>query len=80
MRNPLRPLFPYLAKYKKGYVVGFTTLIITQLVGVTIPLVIKEVFDALTSGLTSQSLAFLALLLLGIALTKAVFSSGCAGS
>ena len=53
--------------------VGFATLIITQLVGVTIPLVIKEVFDALTSGVTSQRLAFLALLLLGIALAKAVF-------
>ena len=73
MRNPLRPLFPYLAKYKKAYVVGFATLIITQLVGVTIPLVIKEVFDALTSGVTSQRLAFLALLLMGIALAKAVF-------
>jgi ATP-binding cassette subfamily B multidrug efflux pump len=73
MRNPLRPLFPYLAKYKRGYVVGFAALILTQLVGVTIPLVIKEVFDALTSGITSQRLAFLALLLLGIALTKAVF-------
>ncbi len=53
--------------------VGFAALIITQLVGVTIPLVIKEAFDALTRGVTSQRLAFLALLLLGIALTKAFF-------
>lgn len=73
MRNPLRPLFPYLARYKKGYIVGFSALIITQVVGVTIPLVIKDTFDALTSGVTSQKLAYFALLLLGIALTKAVF-------
>ena len=73
MRNPLRPLFPYLTKYKKRYVVGFLALIITQVVGVTIPLVIKEVFDALTGSVTSQRLAFLAFLLLGIALVKAVF-------
>ena len=73
MRNPLRPLFPYLAKYKKGYVVGFAALIVTQVVGVTIPLVIKETFDALTRSATLQKLAFFALLLLGIALTKAVF-------
>jgi ATP-binding cassette, subfamily B, multidrug efflux pump len=73
MRNPLRPLFPYLAKYKKGYVIGFSALIITQVVGVTIPLVIKETFDSLTHGVTSQRLAFFAFLLLGIALAKAVF-------
>ena len=73
MRNPLRPLFPYLAKYKKGYVFGFAALILTQVVGVTIPLVIKETFDALIAGVTVKKLAFFALLLLGIALTKAVF-------
>ncbi|HVB28963.1 MAG TPA: ABC transporter ATP-binding protein [Terriglobia bacterium] len=73
MRNPLRPLFPYLAKYKKRYAIGFTALVITQVVGVTIPLVIKETFDALTHGVTSQKLAFFACLLLGIALVKAVF-------
>jgi ATP-binding cassette, subfamily B, multidrug efflux pump len=73
MRNPLRPLLPYLAKYKKGYVIGFSALIITQVVGVTIPLVIKETFDALTRGVRPRELAFLAILLLAIALTKAIF-------
>jgi ATP-binding cassette, subfamily B, multidrug efflux pump len=73
MRNPLRPLFPYLARYKKGYVIGFIALILTQVVGVTIPLVIKDTFDALTQGVTEQKLAFFALLLLGIALAKAIF-------
>lgn len=73
MRNPLRPLLPYLAKYKKGYVIGFTALILTQAVGVTVPLVIKDTFDALTQGVTSQKLAFFAILLLCIALAKAVF-------
>ena len=73
MRNPLRPLFPYLARYKKGYLIGFTALILTQVVGVTIPLVIKDTFDALTRGVATQKLAFFALLLLGIALAKAIF-------
>ncbi|MEJ2009471.1 MAG: ABC transporter ATP-binding protein [Acidobacteriota bacterium] len=73
MRNPLRPLFPYLAKYKKRYVIGFTALIITQVVGVTIPLVIKDTFDALTREVTSQKLLFFAGLILGIALVKAIF-------
>ena len=73
MQNPLRPLFPYLAKYKKRYVVGFATLIITQVVGVTVPLVIKEVFDALTGNVTLHRLAVLSALLLGIAAAKAIF-------
>ncbi|HEV2246572.1 MAG TPA: ABC transporter transmembrane domain-containing protein, partial [Terriglobia bacterium] len=73
MRNPLRPLLPYLAKYKKSYVIGFTALILTQVVGVTVPLVIKDTFDALTQGVTPQKLAFFAILLLLIALAKAVF-------
>ena len=73
MRNPLRPLLPYLAKYKKSYAIGFTALILTQVVGVMVPLVIKDVFDALTTGVTARKLAFFAILLLGIALSKAVF-------
>ena len=73
MRNPLRPLLPYLTKYKKSYVIGFTALILTQVVGVMVPLVIKDTFDALTQGVTSQKLAFFAILLLVIALAKAVF-------
>ena len=64
---------PYLAKYKKRYVIGFSALIITQVVGVTIPLVIKDTFDALMRGVTSQKLLFFAGLLLGIALVKAIF-------
>jgi len=73
MQNPLRPLFPYLAKYKKRYVVGFSALIITQVVGVMVPLVIKDTIDALMHGVTLQKLAFFAGLLLGIALLKAIF-------
>jgi ATP-binding cassette, subfamily B, multidrug efflux pump len=73
MRNPLRPLLPYLAKYKKSYVIGFAALILTQVVGVMVPLVIKDVFDALTTGVTARKLAFFAILLLGIALAKAIF-------
>jgi ATP-binding cassette, subfamily B, multidrug efflux pump len=73
MRNPLRPLYPYLTKYKKRYVVGFSALIITQVVGVTVPLIIKDAIDGLTRGITSQKLLFFAGLLLGVALTKAVF-------
>jgi ATP-binding cassette, subfamily B, multidrug efflux pump len=73
MRNPLRPLYPYLTRYKKRYVIGFSALVITQVVGVTVPLIIKDAIDALTHGVTSQALLFFAGLLLGVSLLKAIF-------
>jgi len=73
MRNPLRPLYPYLTKYKKRYAIGFSALIITQGVGVTVPLIIKDAIDGLTRGIASQKLLFFAGLLLGVALIKAIF-------
>ena len=73
MRNPLRPLYPYLTKYKKRYAIGFCALIITQVVGVTVPLIIKDAIDGLTHRVSLQAVLFFAGLLLGVALIKAVF-------
>src|SRR5256885_15472754 len=47
MLRRLRPLRPYLARYRKRYVVGFVALLVTQAVGVTVPLIIKAGIDAL---------------------------------
>src|SRR2546422_310069 len=88
MLRRLRPLRPYLARYRKRYVVGFVALLVTQAVGVTVPLIIKAGIDALASidargpllvqaassgGAIRHQLLVLAFLLLGVALTKAVF-------
>ncbi|HUZ46515.1 MAG TPA: ABC transporter ATP-binding protein [Terriglobia bacterium] len=73
MQNPFRPLYPYLTKYKKRYAIGFSALLITQVVGVTVPLIIKDAIDGLTHRVSLQALLFFAGLLLGVALTKAVF-------
>ncbi len=73
MRNPLRPLYPYLGKYKKRYAIGFAALVITQVVGVTVPLIIKDAIDALTHRVALQTILIFAGLLLGVALVKAIF-------
>ncbi|HEV2495437.1 MAG TPA: ABC transporter ATP-binding protein [Terriglobia bacterium] len=88
MLRRLKPLKPYLARYTRRYVTGFLTLIITQAVGVTVPLIIKAGIDTLTmvdtqghlrfhpglaNAVTSNRLLMLAGLLLGVALVKAVF-------
>ena len=73
MLHRLRPLKPYLARYKKSFVVGFITLLITQMVGITIPLIIRSGIDGLSIGVTHSRLLFLGGLLVGAALIKAFF-------
>ncbi|MHB8656019.1 MAG: ABC transporter ATP-binding protein [Terriglobia bacterium] len=73
MLSRLRPLKRYLARYKKRYVVGFITLLITQTVGITIPLIIKSGIDGLSISVTHGRLLFFGGLLVGAALTKAFF-------
>jgi len=73
MLRRLRPLKPYLARYRNRYVVGFAALIITQAVGVTIPLIIKAGIDGITRGTALHKLFSYAALLVGVALVKAIF-------
>ena len=73
MLNRFRPLRPYLARYKKRFALGFAALLVGQLVGVTLPLIIKAGIDALTNNRVSSRLLFYAGILVGVALAKAVF-------
>lgn len=73
MLRRLSSLQPYLARYKKRYLIGFIALLITQAVGVTLPLIMKAAIDSLSLGFTRHKLLLYAGLLLGVALTKAVF-------
>ena len=73
MLKRLRPLKPYLARYKRRYAVGLVCLVIVQGVGIVPPLIIKAAIDAISAGLSSRKLLFYAALLLGIALAKAFF-------
>jgi len=73
MLRRLRPLKPYLARYRNRYLAGFATLIVTQAVGVTVPLIIKAGIDGITSGTLAHKLLSYAALLVGVALVKAIF-------
>jgi len=73
MLKRLRPLKPYLARYKKRYAVGMVCLLIVQAAGIAPPLIIKAAIDAISAGAHSRRLPFYAVLLLGIALGKAFF-------
>ncbi len=69
----LRPLLPYLKKYRRGYVVGTVCVFLTNGVWSLFPQVIQRAVDALKQGITSRTLLIYSLLLIAIALTKGVF-------
>ena len=73
MLKRLRPLKPYLARYKRRYAVGLVCLLIVQAVGIAPPLIIKAAIDSIYAGVQSGRLLFYAAILLGIALGKAFF-------
>jgi len=73
MLHRLRPLLPYLARYKMRYVAGFVALLIAQSAGASLPLILKKGIDILAQGINHNQLLFYSGLLLALALTKAFF-------
>ncbi len=73
MLRRLRPIYPYLGRYKQRYVLGFAALLMTQAFRVTLPVIIKRAIDSLSLAVTRDRLLVYAGLLLGIALGQAIF-------
>ena len=69
----LRPLLPYLKRYRWGYVSGTACVFLTNGIWILFPLVIGRAADDLHEGVTRHKLLVYAALLLAIALTKGIF-------
>src|SRR5579862_5637828 len=69
----LRPLFPYLKKYRRSYLIGTLCVLLHNGIWILFPLVIRRAIDDLHIGVTRQKLLTFALLLLAIALAKGIF-------
>src|SRR5512142_65575 len=69
----LRPLLPYLKKYRGGYAVGTICVLLTNGIWVLFPQVIQRAFDHLNRHGPVRKLGIYALLLVAIALGKGVF-------
>jgi len=69
----LRPLLPYLKRYRWGYGAGTLFVFLTQGIWILFPLVLGRAADDLHSGVTRHKLLLYAGLLLAIALTKGIF-------
>jgi ATP-binding cassette subfamily B multidrug efflux pump len=70
----LRPLYPYLKKYRRGFMVGSLCVLLLNGIAVQFPQVIQRAVDYLNDGGRSvRRLEFYALLLVLIALSKGIF-------
>jgi ATP-binding cassette, subfamily B, multidrug efflux pump len=69
----LRPLFPYLKKYRGRYIAGSVCVFLTNGIWILFPQVIRRAIDDLHLGVTRQKLLTYALLLLAVAGAKGIF-------
>jgi ATP-binding cassette subfamily B multidrug efflux pump len=75
-RNPVgwvRFLWPYLRRYRKGFVLGFAALALKSGLGATVPLAMRAGIDALIGGRGLRAVFGFAALMLGLALVKGLF-------
>ncbi|HEX4022992.1 MAG TPA: ABC transporter ATP-binding protein [Acidobacteriaceae bacterium] len=73
MLQQLRPLFPYMRRYRRGYIAGAVCVVASNALWILFPQVIRRAFDDLTHHLTRESILIDALLLIGLAISKGVF-------
>ena len=69
----LRPLFPYLKKYRGSYFVGTICVFINNGVWILFPLVLRHAVDGLKAGVTREKLLTYSLQLMGVAAIKGIF-------
>jgi len=69
----LRPLLPYLKKYRWGYVWGTICVFCNNGVWIFFPQVIRRAIDDLHLGVTRHKLFTYALLLMAVAGVKSIF-------
>src|SRR5216684_474694 len=70
----LRPLFPYLKKYRRSFIVGMICVFCNNGVWILFPLVLKRAIDDLQQhGVTQHKLLTYSLELMGVAAIKGIF-------
>jgi ATP-binding cassette subfamily B multidrug efflux pump len=73
MLKSLRPLYPYLKKYRAGFFIGTLCVLVNNGVWILLPQVIRRAVDDLNLGVTRQKLFTYAMLVLAIAGVKGIF-------
>jgi ATP-binding cassette, subfamily B, multidrug efflux pump len=69
----LRPLLPYLKRYRWGFVIGALCVLLTNGIWILFPQVIGDAADDLNQGVTRHKLLIYSGLLLAVAVSKGIF-------
>jgi ATP-binding cassette, subfamily B, multidrug efflux pump len=69
----LRPLFPYLKKYRIGFLAGTVCVFLNNGIWILFPLIIRRAIDDLSQGITHHKLAVYAAELIAVSLIKGIF-------
>jgi ATP-binding cassette, subfamily B, multidrug efflux pump len=69
----LRPLFPYLRRYRRDFMWGGLAAVLANVIWIFFPQVIRVAIDDLNHGVTRQKIFFYAGLLVAISAAKGVF-------
>ena len=72
-REQIKPLLPYLLRYRTGIIVGLLCMIVENAIWAFFPLVSGRAVDSLIQGTTQRHLLLFAAALLGIAVAKGFF-------
>src|SRR5437870_4644450 len=73
MLKSLRPLWPYLWRYRRGFALGFLALALKDVAHVSAPLMIRAAVDRFTQGAPAAQIWRFAGYLVAIALVRGVF-------
>lgn len=73
MLEKLKPLFPYMRRYKRAYFWGGVSVVLSNAIWILFPKVIGAATDALNHGVTREKIFFYASLLIAVSMTKGIF-------
>ncbi len=73
MLKKLRPLFPYMRRYYRGYIAGALCVICSNALWILFPQIIRNAINDLTHHLTRHGILIDALLLVALAASKGIF-------
>lgn len=73
MFKNLRPLGPYLWRYRRGFVFGAVTVLLTNAIWILFPQVLRWAIDDLHQGITREKLGHYALLIIAVAVARGIF-------
>ncbi len=73
MLQKLRPLFPYMRRYHRGYLAGALCVICSNALWILLPQILRNAVNDLTHHLTRERILIDALLLIALAASKGIF-------